>query len=314
MSHTRAKVTIVGAGNVGHSAAQWMAAHRLADVVLVDVVEGMPQGKALDLSEAGPVEGFDLRFTGTNSYDDTVDSDVVVVVAGVARKPGMSRTDLLHVNTGIVTAVTKEVATRSPNAYLVVVTNPLDVMVYQAQKVSGFPPARVMGLSGALDSTRFRTFIAQAVGVSVMDVSAMVIGAHSDTHMVPLASLATVGGIPLRQLLPDERIAAIVERTRKAGAEIVGLLKTGSAYFAPGAAITQMVEAILHDRKRVLPVSAYLTGQYGVNDLYVGVPALLGAGGVERIFELPLEGAERTGFDAAVRQIRDNIAMLKTAT
>ncbi|HXX38012.1 MAG TPA: malate dehydrogenase [bacterium] len=313
MGNTRAKVTIVGAGNVGHSAAQWMAAHRLADIVLVDVIEGMPQGKALDLSQAGPIEGFDLRITGTNAYDDTEGSDVVVVVAGVARKPGMSREDLLQVNTGIVTGVTKEVAKRSPHAYLVVVTNPLDVMVYLAQKVSGFPPERVMGLSGALDSTRFRTFIARELGVSVLDVSATVIGAHSDTHMVPLASLATVGGIPLRLLLPEDRIAAIVERTRKAGAEIVSLLKTGSAFFAPGAAITQMVEAILHDRKRVFPLSAYLTGQYGVRDLYVGVPALVGTGGVERIFEVPLEGAERTAFDAAVRHIRENIASLKTA-
>jgi len=313
VGNTRAKVTIVGAGNVGHSAAQWMAAHRLADIVLVDVIEGMPQGKALDLSQAGPIEGFDLRITGTNAYDDTEGSDVVVVVAGVARKPGMSREDLLQVNTGIVTGVTKEVAKRSPHAYLVVVTNPLDVMVYLAQKVSGFPPERVMGLSGALDSTRFRTFIARELGVSVLDVSATVIGAHSDTHMVPLASLATVGGIPLRLLLPEDRIAAIVERTRKAGAEIVSLLKTGSAFFAPGAAITQMVEAILHDRKRVFPLSAYLTGQYGVRDLYVGVPALVGTGGVERIFEVPLEGAERTAFDAAVRHIRENIASLKTA-
>ncbi len=313
MGNTRAKVTIVGAGNVGHSAAQWMVAHRLADIVLLDVIEGMPQGKALDLSQAGPIEGFDLRITGTNAYDDTEGSDVVVVVAGVARKPGMSREDLLQVNTGIVSGVTKEVAKRSPHAYLVVVTNPLDVMVYLVQKVSGFPPERVMGLSGALDSTRFRTFIARELGVSVLDVSATVIGAHSDTHMVPLASLATVGGIPLRLLLPEDRIAAIVERTRKAGAEIVSLLKTGSAFFAPGAAITQMVEAILHDRKRVFPLSAYLTGQYGVRDLYVGVPALVGTGGVERIFEVPLEGAERTAFDAAVRHIRENIASLKTA-
>ncbi len=313
MNGARAKVSIVGTGNVGHSAAHWMAAHRLADVVLVDIIEGMPQGKALDLSQAGPIEGFDLRFTGTNGYDETEGSDVVVIVAGVARKPGMSREDLLSVNTGIVTGVTREVAQRSPDARLVAVTNPLDVMVHLVHTVSGFPPERVMGLSGGLDSARFRTFIAQAVGVSVLDVSAMVIGAHSDTHMVPLASLAAVGGIPLRHLLSEERIAAIVERTRKGGAEIVNLLKTGSAFFAPGAAITQMVEAILHDRKRVLPVSAYLTGQYGVRDLYVGVPALLGADGVERIFELPLEEAERAAFNAAVRHIRENVALLKAA-
>jgi malate dehydrogenase len=307
----RPKVTIVGAGNVGHSAAQWIVSHRLADVVLVDVIEGMPQGKALDLSEAGPIEGFDLRITGSNSYDETADSDVVVIVAGVARKPGMSREDLLNVNAGIVKGVTTEVARRSPDACLIVVTNPLDAMVYLAYKVSGFPPERVMGQSGALDSTRFRTFIAQAAGVSVQDVSAMVIGAHSDTHMVPLASLATVGGIPVRRLLPADRIAQLVERTRKGGAEIVNLLKTGSAFFAPGAAITQMVEAILLDRKRVLPLSAHLSGQYGVRDLYVGVPAVLGAGGVERIFEIPLDGDERAAFEAAVGSIRENVALLK---
>ncbi len=311
MRRRRAKVTIVGAGNVGHSAAQWIVSRRLADVVLVDVIEGMPQGKALDLSEAAPIEGFDLRVTGTNGYDETADSDVVVIVAGVARKPGMSREDLLTVNAGIVKGVTQEVTKRSPHACLIVVTNPLDVMVYLAYKVSGFPPEQVVGQSGALDSTRFRAFIAEAVGVSVQDVSAMVIGAHSDTHMVPLASLATVGGIPLRQLLPPERIARLVERTRLGGAEIVNLLKTGSAFFAPGAAITQMIEAILLDRKRVLPLSAYLTGQYGVRDLYVGVPAVLGAGGVERIFEIPLEGEERAAFDRAVANIRENVALLK---
>jgi malate dehydrogenase len=310
MSRRRAKVTIVGAGNVGHSAAQWIVSHRLADIVLVDVIEGMPQGKALDLSEAAPIEGFDFRIIGTNTYEETADSDIVVIVAGIARKPGMSREDLLNVNAKIVKGVTEEVTKRSPRCSLIVVTNPLDVMVYLAYKTSGFPPERVMGQSGALDSTRFRTFIAQALGVSVQDVSAIVIGAHSDTHMVPLASLATVGGIPLRQLLPSERIASIVERTRKGGAEIVSLLKTGSAFFAPGAAITQMVEAILQDRKRVLPLSAYLTGQYGVRDLYVGVPAVLGEGGVERILDVPLDGVERQAFQAAVASIRENVALL----
>ena len=311
MPATRAKVSIVGAGNVGHTAAQWIASHRLADVVLVDVVEGMPQGKALDMSQAGPIEGFDLAITGTNSYDDTAGSDVVVIVAGVARKPGMTREDLLNVNAGIVTSVTKEVAPRSPRAVLLVVTNPLDVMVYLAYKASGFPPERVMGQSGALDSTRFRTFIAREAGVSVQDVSAMVIGAHSDTHMVPLASFASIGSIPLRLLLKPERIQAIVERTRKGGAEIVALLKTGSAFFAPGAAIAQMVEAILLDRKRLIGLSAYLTGQYGVRDLFVGVPALLGAGGVERIYEIPLDPAERAAFDEAVKNIRENIGLVK---
>ncbi len=311
MARTRAKVTIVGAGNVGHSAAQWLLSHRLADLVLVDVIEGMPQGKALDLMEAEPIEGVDARITGTNGYDETGDSDVVVIVAGIARKPGMSREDLLATNAGIVRGVVEQVTRRSPHAHLMVVTNPLDVMVYLAYKVSGFPPGRVVGQSGALDSTRFRTFIAQALGVSVQDVSAMVIGAHSDTHMVPLASLATVGGIPLHRLLPADRIAALVERTRKGGAEIVNLLRTGSAFFAPGAAIAQMVEAILLDRKRVLPLSAHLTGQYGVRDLYVGVPAVLGAGGVERILEAPMDAGERAAFDAAVASIRENVALLK---
>jgi malate dehydrogenase len=307
----RAKVTIVGAGNVGHSAAQWMLSHRLADVVLVDVIEGLPQGKALDLCEAAPIEGVDFRVTGTNGYDETAGSDVVVIVAGIARKPGMSREDLLATNAGIVRDVTERVTTRSPNAHLIVVTNPLDVMVYLAYKVSGFPPQRVTGQSGALDSTRFRAFIAQALRVSVQDVSAMVIGAHSDTHMVPLASLANVGGIPLSRLLPADQIAALVERTRKGGAEIVSLLRTGSAFFAPGAAITEMVEALLHDRKRVLPLSAYLTGEYGARDLYVGVPSVLGAGGVERILEAPMDEDERAAFAAAVASIRENIALLK---
>jgi len=308
---THAKVSIVGAGNVGHTAAQWIVSHRLADVVLVDVVEGMPQGKALDMSQAGPIEGFDVTITGSNSYDDTAGSDVVVIVAGVARKPGMTREDLLNVNAGIVTSVTKEVARRSPRAVLLVVTNPLDIMVYLAYQASGFPPERVMGQSGALDSTRFRTFIARELGVSVQDVSAMVIGAHSDTHMVPLASFASVGSIPLRHLLPPDRIQALVERTRKGGAEIVALLKTGSAFFAPGAAIAQMVEAILLDRKRLIGLSAYLTGQYGVRDLFVGVPALLGAGGVERIYEVPLDPAERAAFDEAVKNIRENVGLVK---
>ncbi len=311
MARTRAKVTIVGAGNVGHSAAQWILSHRLADVVLVDVIEGMPQGKALDLLEAEPIEGADFRITGTNGYDETAGSDVVVIVAGIARKPGMSREDLLATNAGIVKGVTEQVTRRSPHAHLIVVTNPLDVMVYLVHKISNFPAERVMGQSGALDSTRFRTFIADALGVSAQDVSAMVIGAHSDTHMVPLASLATVGGIPLGRLLPAERIRSLVERTRKGGAEIVGLLKTGSAFFAPGAAITQMVEAILLDRKRVLPLSAHLTGQYGVRDLYVGVPAVLGAGGVERILDAPMDAGERKAFDDAVASIRENVALLK---
>ena len=311
VGRTRAKVTIVGAGNVGHSAAHWIVSHRLADVVLVDVIDGMPQGKALDLLQAAPIEGVDVRIIGTNGYDETAGSDIVVIVAGIARKPGMSREDLLATNAGIVRGVTEQVNRRSPDAHLIVVTNPLDVMVYLVHKVSGFPHQRVMGQSGALDTTRFRAFIAQALNISVQDVSAMVIGAHSDTHMVPLASLASVASIPLSRLLPADQIAALVERTRKGGAEIVGLLRTGSAFFAPGAAIMQMVEAILHDRKRVLPLSAYLDGHYGVRDLYVGVPAVLGAGGVERILDAPLDEGERAAFAAAVANIRENVALLK---
>ena len=311
MARTRAKVTIVGAGNVGHSAAHWIVSHRLADVVLVDVIDGMPQGKALDLLQAAPIEGVDVRIIGTNGYDETAGSDIVVIVAGIARKPGMSREDLLATNADIVRGVTEQITRRSPHTHLIVVTNPLDVMVYLVHKVSGFPHQRVMGQSGALDTTRFRAFIAQALNISVQDVSAMVIGAHSDTHMVPLASLASVASIPLSGLLPADQIAALVERTRKGGAEIVGLLRTGSAFFAPGAAIMQMVEAILHDRKRVLPLSAYLDGHYGVRDLYVGVPAVLGAGGVERILDAPLDEGERAAFAAAVANIRENVALLK---
>jgi malate dehydrogenase len=311
VGRTRAKVTIVGAGNVGHSAAHWIVSHRLADVVLVDVIDGMPQGKALDLLQAAPIEGVDVRIIGTNGYDETAGSDIVVIVAGIARKPGMSREDLLATNADIVRGVTERITKRSPHTHLIVVTNPLDVMVYLVHKVSGFPPHRVMGQSGALDTTRFRAFIAQALNISVQDVSAMVIGAHSDTHMVPLASLASVASIPLSRLLPADQIAALVERTRKGGAEIVALLRTGSAFFAPGAAIMQMVEAILHDRKRVLPLSAYLDGHYGVRDLYVGVPAVLGAGGVERILDAPLDEEERAAFAAAVANIRENVALLK---
>lgn len=307
----RKKVTIVGAGNVGATAAHWIAAKELADVVLVDIIPNVPMGKSLDLLQSLSVEGSDVRVEGANDYAPTANSDIVVITAGLPRKPGMSRDDLLRTNAAIVATATENAVKLSPNAILIVVTNPLDAMVYLAYKVSGFPPERVIGQSGALDSTRFRTFIAEAAGVSVLDVSAMVVGAHSDTHMVPLASLATIGGLPLAKWLPPDRIAAVVERTRKGGAEIVNLLKTGSAFFAPGAAITQMVEAILFDRKRVLPVSAHLTGQYGVRDLYVGTPVVLGAGGVERIFEAPLAPDERKAFDAAVAGIRENVALLK---
>src|SRR5690606_27336564 len=275
MPRARAKITIVGAGNVGATAAHWAASKELGDIVLVDSVEGVRQGKALDLAQAGPLEGFDCRIIGTNSYDETEGSDVVVITAGVARKPGMSRDDLLRTNYEIVSGVVREVVARSPEAYIIVVSNPVDVMTYVALKESGFPKNRVVGQAGVLDSTRFRTFIAMELGISVEDVTAFVMGAHGDS-MVPLVRYSYAGGIPVEKLIPKERLDAIVERTRYGGGEIVNLLKTGSAYYAPAAATVQMVEAILKDKKRILPAIAYLEGEYGVRDICAGVPVILG--------------------------------------
>ena len=295
----RPKITVVGAGNVGASVAQYAVEKELGDVVLVDVVEGIPQGKALDLAQAGPVHGYDSRLVGTNGYDETADSDIVVITAGLARKPGMTRDDLLFKNAEIVGGVVEQVVARSKNAILILVTNPLDAMVQLAWKKSGFPHKRVIGMAGVLDSARFRTFIAQELNVSVENVTAFVLGGHGDT-MVPLPRYSTVAGIPITDLLPPDKIQALVTRTANGGAEIVALLKTGSAYYAPAAAAVEMVEAILKDKKKILPCAAYLDGQYGVKGLYVGVPVKLGRSGVEQVIEIKLtrRGAGR------LRQVR----------
>lgn len=305
----RAKISIIGAGMVGSTAAHWAAAKELADIVLYDIVEGMPQGKALDLAEAAPLEGFDVRITGTNSYDDTAGSDVVIITAGIARKPGMSRDDLLRTNHDVVSKAVRETVRRSPDAYFVVVTNPVDVMTYVAFKESGLPPHRVVGQAGVLDSTRFRTFIAQALNVSVEDVSAFVLGGHGD-QMVPLIRYSYAGGIPIERLLPKETIDGIVERTRVGGGEIVNLLKTGSAFFAPGASVIQMAEAIVKDKKRILPAIAHLSGEYGQKGIYVGVPVILGGGGVEKVIEVELDATERAAFAKSVEAVREPMRAL----
>lgn len=309
--HHRPKVTIVGAGMVGHTTAHWLAAEETADLVLVDIVEKMPSGKALDLLQAAPIRGVDVRIVGSNGYEETAGSDVAVIIAGIARKPGMTREQLIDTNAGIVRGVVEQVTRHSPQACLVVVTNPLDAMTYLTYKISGFPRHRVVGESGALDSTRFRTFLAMEAGVSVEDVHAMVIGAHTDKDMVPLPRFANAGGgIPMERLLPADRIDAIVARTRRGGAEITDLMGT-SAFFAPGAAIAQMVTAIVRDKKRLVPCSVYLEGEYGERDVCIGVPVILGAGGVERIIELPLDDQERRAFAASVAAVREQLAALK---
>jgi malate dehydrogenase len=306
----RPKLTVVGAGNVGATVAQYAVEKELADVVLVDVIEGVPQGKALDLLQAGPIHRYDCRLVGANGYDDTAGSDLVVITAGFPRKPGMTRDDLLFKNAEVVQAVAQEVARRSPRAILIVVTNPLDAMVQLAWKVSGFPPERVMGMAGILDSARFRTFIAQELGVSVENVTAFVLGGHGDS-MVPLPRYSTVAGIPLPELLPKERIDALVRRTRDGGAEIVALLKTGSAFYAPAAAVVEMAEAILRDKKKIVPCAAYLDGQYGVKGLYVGVPAKLGRAGVEQVIEIRLTAEEDAAFKRSAAAVRELVEKLK---
>lgn len=305
----RKKITIVGAGNVGATCAHWAAAKELGDIVLVDVVEGIPQGKALDLMEAAPVEGFDCNIIGTNEYADTADSDIAVITAGIARKPGMSRDDLIGTNSKIVSDVAANIAKYSPNAYIIVVTNPLDVMVYAAYKASGFPANRVFGMAGVLDSARFRTFIALELGVSFEDVSAFVMGGHGD-DMVPLVRYSYAGGIPIEKLIPKDRIDAIVDRTRKGGAEIVNYLKTGSAYYAPSRSVVEMVEAVLKDKKRILPVAAYLNGEYGVKDMYFGVPAIIGGGGVEKVIELELTDEEKAALNKSIESVRKVMQLL----
>lgn len=299
----RKKITIVGAGNVGATCAHWAAAKELGDIVLIDVVEGVPQGKALDLMEASPIEGYDCNIIGTNDYADTADSDIAVITAGIARKPGMSRDDLIDTNSKIVSDVAAKIAKYSPNAYIIVVTNPLDVMVFAALKASGFPTNRVFGMAGVLDSARFRTFIALELGVSVEDVSAFVMGGHGD-DMVPLVRYSYAGGIPIEKLIPKDRIDAIVDRTRNGGAEIVNYLKTGSAFYAPSRSVVDMVEAVLKDKKRILPVAAYLNGEYGIKDLYVGVPAIIGGGGVEKVIELELTDEELAALNKSVESVK----------
>jgi malate dehydrogenase len=307
----RAKITIVGAGNVGATTAHWCAAAELGDVVLVDIpaTESMPKGKALDLMQASPVMGFDSKIVGTTGYEETEGSDVVVITAGLPRKPGMSRDDLLGTNAKIMTAVCEEVKARCPHAIVIVVSNPLDAMVQRALQVTGFPPHRVVGQAGVLDTARYRTFIAMELGVSVEDVSALLMGGHGDT-MVPLASCTSVGGIPVTQLIKPERLAEIIDRTAKGGAEIVGLLKTGSAYYAPAAATAQMVEAIVRDKKRLIPCAAYCDKEYGVGGYYVGVPVVLGSGGVERIVELKLTDDESAAFRKSADAVKELVGVM----
>ena len=306
----RNKITVVGAGNVGATAAHWLASKELGDVVLVDIAEGMPQGKGLDLAQAAPVEGYDARLVGsTNDYSLTKDSDVVIITSGLARKPGMSRDDLLKTNAGIVSSVVDEVVKYSPDTILIIVSNPLDAMAQVALKRSGFPKHRVLGMAGVLDSARMRCFLAEALNVSVENVTAFVLGGHGDT-MVPLPRYSTCAGIPITELLPAEQVEAIVKRTAGGGAEIVGLLKTGSAYYAPSSAAVEMTEAILKDKKKILPCAAYLEGEYGINGLYVGVPCKLGANGLEQIIEINLTAEERIALQKSAASVQELVDVL----
>ena len=308
----RFKVTVVGAGFVGATTAQRIFESGYADVVLIDIVEGKPQGVALDMLSSGPVIGTDAQIIGSNTYDESANSDVVVITAGIPRKPGMSRDDLLMTNMNIVSSVTAEVAKRSPDAVLIIVSNPLDAMVQHAYRVSGFPKERVVGMAGILDTARFRTFLSQELKVSVTNVSAYVLGGHGDT-MVPLIGSTTIGGVPVAQLIEASRLEEIVQRTRDGGAEIVGLLKTGSAYYAPSAAVAQMVEAILLDRKEILPCAAYLEGEYGIDGLYAGVPVKLGAGGIEEILEVELTDAEAAALKASADSVQELVDIMAKA-
>jgi len=305
------KITVVGAGNVGATTAQRIAEKSLArTVVMVDVVEGVPQGKGLDQWQSAPIEGFDSRIVGTNSYDETRDSQIVVITAGIARKPGMSRDDLLNTNAGIVKQVSEQIKVSSPNAILIVVSNPLDVMSYVAMKVTGFPRQRVLGMAGVLDTARYRAFLAEALDVSVQDIQAMVLGGHGDT-MVPLISYTSVSGIPITQLMPQSKLNAIVDRTRTGGAEIVKYLKTGSAYYAPSAAAVQMCESIVLDQKRILPCAAWLEGEYGMSGLFLGVPCKLGRNGLEQIIEVELTGEERDALAKSADAVREPMGAVK---
>jgi malate dehydrogenase len=309
----RKKVTVVGAGNVGANCALRLAGKELADVVLVDIVEGVPQGKGLDILQSGPVEGYDVMVTGSNDYEPTANSDIVIITAGFPRKPGMSRDDLLLANYEIVKTATENAVKHSPNSILILVTNPLDAMCWVAQRVSKFSRNRVIGMAGVLDTARYRTFIAMELGVSVENITALVLGGHGDT-MVPIVRLTTVGGIPITELLPKERIDALVDRTRNGGAEIVKYLKTGSAYYAPSAAAVEMAESILKDKKKVLPCAALLEGEYGIRDLFVGVPVKIGALGMEKIYEVKLEADEKAQLDRSAAAVKELIDVLKEKT
>ena len=306
----RAKISIIGAGNVGSTCAVWAASKELGDIVLVDIAEingepnTMPAGKALDLYEASPIEGFDSKIVGTTDYAETEGSDVVIITAGLPRKPGMSRDDLIAKNTEIVREVSKKVATHSPNATIIVVSNPLDAMVYVAWKASGLPPHKVVGQAGVLDTARYRSFLAEEIGCSVEDVVALLLGGHGD-DMVPLKRYTFAGGIPVEQLVEASRLEEIIQRTRKGGAEIVGLLKTGSAYFAPAAASVQMAESIIRDKKRILPCAAYCDGEYGIDGYFVGVPCVLGSKGVEKVIEIELDDDEKQAFQTSIDHVKE---------
>jgi malate dehydrogenase len=304
------KITVVGAGHVGATCAQRLAEKELArEVVLIDIVEGIPQGKGLDQWESAPVEGFDSHISGANDYEEAADSDLFIVTAGIARKPGMSRDDLLKTNASIVESVSKEIARAAPDSIIIMVSNPLDVMAYVAMKTTGFPRERVIGMAGVLDTARFRSFISLELGVSVEDIQALVLGGHGDT-MVPLVSYTTIAGIPLTQFLGSERIEALIERTRKGGAEIVAHLKTGSAYYAPSAAAVQMAEAIVKDKRRILPCAAYLEGEYGHDGIFLGVPCQLGEGGLQRIIEVELTKSETEALASSAEAVRETIGAL----
>ncbi len=306
----RSKITVVGAGNVGATCAQRLAERGYADVVLVDIIEGMPQGKALDMLQSGPIIGFDSKLTGTNGYEDSAGSDIAVITSGVPRKPGMSRDDLVLTNMKIVQGVTEQLVKHSPDCIIIVVANPLDAMAQLALKVSGFPRHRVMGMSGILDTGRFRTFLATELDVSVEDVAAYVLGGHGDT-MIPLIRMATVGGIPISEMLPKDKIDQIVERTVKGGAEIVGLLKTGSAYYAPSAGVVQMIDSIVLDKKRILPCAVCLQGEYGIDGIFVGVPAKLGKNGVEQVIEIKLTPEEQEALKKSAAAVKELNAIMK---
>jgi malate dehydrogenase len=305
------KITVVGAGNVGATTAQRVAEKELArTVVMVDIADGIPQGKGLDQWQSAPIEGFDSRIIGTNSYAETANSDLVIITAGIARKPGMSRDDLLNTNAGIVKSVSEEIKRTSPSAIVIVVSNPLDVMCYVAKQVTGFPRERVLGMAGVLDTARYRAFLAEALDVSVRDIQAMVLGGHGDT-MVPLISYTSVSGIPITQLIEKSKLDAIVDRTRNGGAEIVKHLKTGSAYYAPSAGAVQMAEAIVNDQRRILPCAAWLAGEYGMKDLFLGVPCKLGRNGLERVIEVHLTADERTALEKSAEAVREPMRAVK---